>query len=213
MKQVDKSHYDFERYHSPQRFTSYYYQLKAIRELAPDAVLEIGVGDHTFQTLAKQHGIDIYGMDLDPELTPSLCASATQIPLCDSSMDTIAAFQVLEHIPYEQLPGIVAEMFRVCRKGVVISLPEFGNASIVLNVPMVRHLAIPIPHCSPIHPEHHFDGEHYWEIGKRGFPRSRIIETFHESGFLCTGTWINPYFAYHRFFIFRKPLSQADMTP
>jgi predicted SAM-dependent methyltransferase len=204
MKQVDKSHYDFERYHSPYRFTSYFYQLQAIRELLPDNVLEIGVGDHTFQTLAKQHGINAYGMDLDPELSPSLCASATQIPLFDASIDAIAAFQVLEHLPYNQLPTIAGEMHRVCRKGVAISLPEFGNASLVLNIPMVRHIAIPIARCSPIHPEHRFDGEHHWEIGKRGFPLNRIIATFRESGLACKKTWINPYFAYHRFFVFRK---------
>lgn len=203
-KQVDKSHYDYFRYQSPTRFTSYYYQIKASLELQPETIVEIGVGDGTFLTLARNYGIRAYGLDFDRELSPSVCASALQIPLKDESVDVVAAFQILEHLPYESLSLAAGEMRRVCRKGVVVSLPEFGNASVTLNLPFVRHIAIPVPHCFPFRPKHEFNGEHYWEINKSGFSLSRILTTFKESGLACQKTWINPYLSYHRFFIFEK---------
>jgi len=46
-----------------------------------------------------------------------------------------------------------------------------------------------------------FDGEHYWEIGKRGYPLSKIINEIQKARFKVEKTYSrvfeNPY---HRFF-------------
>lgn len=206
MKQVDKSHYDYFRYQTPERFSSYYYGIKAVMEVAPETLLEIGVGDGLFLNMVRHYGIDAYGMDIDSSLGPSLCGSVLQIPLCDGSVDCTVALQVLEHLPFEKLSGIASELFRVSKSGVIISLPEQGNTSFVLRLPYVRPINILIPNFFPFHPKHRFDGEHYWEINKRGFPLSRVIQTFDKAGLKCRKTWINPFHPYHRFFIFDKNL-------
>ncbi|MHA1380617.1 MAG: hypothetical protein ACTSRG_19795 [Candidatus Helarchaeota archaeon] len=51
---------------------------------------------------------------------------------------------------------------------------------------------------------HKFNGEHYWEIGKAGYPLSKIIKDIQKTGFEVEKTYRvfeNPY---HRFFILRK---------
>jgi len=53
-------------------------------------------------------------------------------------------------------------------------------------------------------PINNFDGEHYWEIGKAGYPLSKIINEIQKAGFRVKKTYRifeNPY---HRFFILRK---------
>ena len=49
-----------------------------------------------------------------------------------------------------------------------------------------------------------FDGKHYWEIGKAGYPLSKTLMRFKKAGFKIEKTYRvfeNPY---HRFFILRK---------
>jgi len=49
-----------------------------------------------------------------------------------------------------------------------------------------------------------FNGEHYWEIGKAGYPLNRIINEIQRAGFKIEETYRifeNPY---HRFFILKK---------
>ena len=49
-----------------------------------------------------------------------------------------------------------------------------------------------------------FDGEHYWEIGKAGYPLSKIINEIQKVGFRVEKTYRvfeNPY---HRFLLLRK---------
>lgn len=213
MKQVEKNHYTFSGYQTPERFTSYYYQLKTTLEIKPDSVLEIGVGDGIFSMLLSHHSILNYGMDIDLELNPSVNGSVMQIPFRDESIDLCVAFQILEHLPFEHLTLIAAELFRVSRLGVVISLPEFGNASLALALPYMRKIRIAVPRAFPFRRKHKFDGQHYWEINKRGYPRARIINTFQKAGLNCEKTWLNPYNPYHRFFIFRKihdPINPCD---
>lgn len=202
--QVDTSHYDYGEYQSAERFTSFYYQLRYILESRPKSVLEVGIGDGLLLAMLRHYGVRTWGMDLDPALQPSLCGSVLGIPLQNESMDTCAAFQVLEHLPFESLGRSARELARVCRRHVIISLPEHGNAGLVLSLPYVRKIRIHVPNLLLVRPQHKFDGQHYWEINKRGYPRARIIDTFQQAGLTCESSMLNPYNPYHRFFKFSK---------
>jgi hypothetical protein len=207
MRQVDALHYNFGRYQSAERFTSYYYQLRYLLECQPKSVLEIGIGDGLLGAMIEHYGIRSYGMDLDSNLNPSLCGSALSIPLLDASVDICAAFQVLEHLPFEHLYQAAQELARVCCRYTVISLPEHGNASFVINLPYLRMMRLVVPNILMMRPQHRFDGQHHWELNKQGFSRSRLTNIFREAGLVCVDTRLNPYNPYHRFFKFEKAYS------
>jgi predicted SAM-dependent methyltransferase len=50
------------------------------------------------------------------------------IPLPDASVDAFQAEDVFEHIPYDRLPPVVNEIFRVLRPGALfrLSVPDYG---------------------------------------------------------------------------------------
>jgi len=49
-----------------------------------------------------------------------------------------------------------------------------------------------------------YDGEHYWEIGKAGYPLQRIINDIRKTGFNIKKTYRIFEWPYHRFFILKK---------
>jgi len=204
MKQVDHAHYAFTAYENPERFTSYYHQVRAALQLAPDTLMEVGVGSKAFAALMLAQGVRVITVDIDPELRPSLCGSVLELPLADGSVDVAAAFQVLEHLPFEHLGTAMAELTRVSRKGVVISLPEFGNIGIVASIPFVRKLRFASRALAGWYPRHRFDGEHHWEINKRGYRLGEVITVLTHADVTLVDTWLNPYNPYHRFFVLEK---------
>jgi SAM-dependent methyltransferase len=201
-QQVTKEHYNFGKYTTPGRWMSHYHQIRSILRFAPKSVLEIGVGDGVLRAYLQRNADMTYtSADIAADLQPDIVASVTALPVPDQSHDVTCAFQVLEHLPFEEVPKALAELCRVARKGVVISLPHNGPSfAFLLRLPLLPALRwackIPLPQ------RHTFDGEHYWEIGKRGYPLSRVRRMLRgvadiESEFLV---FENPY---HRFFLLR----------
>src|SRR5690554_6403576 len=101
MKQVEKSHYRFQEYETEARFTSYYHQLKAVLELKPDTLLEVGGGTGCFLALVRNTGITAWSADVDADLQPTVAAFVLQLPYKEGGADVCVAFQVLEHLPFD----------------------------------------------------------------------------------------------------------------
>ncbi len=203
-KQVNKDHYSFSNYLSKQRWISYWHQLDEIIKLQPDTVLEIGVGAGVFKNIAGIFDINVETVDIDPDLKPDHVASVFELPFKNNSYDVVAAFQVLEHISYENLEKAVGEIKRVAKRYIVISLPDakprwhysfyipkFGVKNFYINRPtfgIVKHI---------------FDGEHYWEINKKGYSLKSFLKLMHKLGLELITTYRVPEFTYHRFFVLR----------
>lgn len=201
-KQVNKSHYAFERYMTKARWASVWHQIDEVSQLKPENVLEIGPGLGVFKKVASAFDIAVETLDLDPELNPDHLGSATALPFEDSAYDVVCAFQMLEHLPYEKSLQAFKEMARVSKRHIVISLPDaktmwpyrvhipkFGGHDILIPKPIFRLR------------NHHFDGEHYWEINKIGFELRQIVNDFSKHAQLIK-TYRVPENPYHRFFIF-----------
>ncbi|MFZ2268822.1 MAG: class I SAM-dependent methyltransferase [Azonexus sp.] len=204
MKQVDKSHYQFQNYMSKARWCSLWHQLDEILRTEPEKVLEIGQGQGLLKAIAAQYGIRIETLDLDPELNPDHIGSATEIPLADSMFDVVCAFQMLEHLPYDLSLQAFREMARVCRKHVIISLPDAKHIwRYQFHVPKIGPMDFLIPRPSFGEQTHKFDGEHYWEINKKGYGLDRVTRDFSSICRLIKTYRVseNPY---HRFFVFEK---------
>ena len=204
MKQVDKSSYEFERYMSKARWISVWHQVNEVLRLKPESVLEIGPGPGLFKLIATQNGLHVETMDPDPELNPDHLGSATAIPLPDSSFDTVCAFQMLEHLPYESSLQAFGEMARISRNNIVLSLPDAEPVwRYVFHVPKLGILDWSVRRPFSRLKRHQFDGEHYWEINKKNYLLNRILSDFARIAKVkCTYRVAeNPY---HRFFVFEK---------
>ena len=202
-KQVDKSHYEFSRYVGIDRWASYHAQIKAVLERGPDSVLEIGVGDGVLRDYLKQHlSINYRSLDIDPELHPDIVGSVTAIPLPSESVDYVLAFEVLEHLPFETLPSAIKEIARIAKQGVIMSLPHFGPpVKFLLKLPFLPEIRFAWK--IPFFKRHVFNGEHYWEIGEKGYPTGVIREVLGEH-FVIVQEFIPFENQYHHFFVLAK---------
>lgn len=202
MQQVDKSNYDFKKYSFEGRFVSYYWQLKEVLDQEPTSVLEVGVGDRVFGSFIKSNTpISYTSVDVAEDLHPDIVGSVLELPFADKSFDVVCAFEVLEHLPFDQFDRALAELARVARTHVVISLPHFGPMlSFSLKIPFLPQLRFAFK--IPFHKTHIFNGQHYWEIGKRGYHISLIRNKLSAHGdivrdFVPFGS------PYHHFFVLK----------
>lgn len=200
--------YDFGKYTNIERWSSYWHQLDEILSCGPKSVLEIGVGDKAVGSYLRANFADLQykSLDQDARLNPDIVGTVESLPLPDGSFDVVCAFEVLEHLPFEKFPIALKEIRRVAREHAIISLPHWG-----------RHFSLQarLPYFGKLGWQHKFNpwpkahqpgGEHFWEIGKKGYSLERIKEAITLSGLEITKDYIAFESPYHHFFILKiKP--------
>jgi len=203
-KQVDKSHYEFAKYVAKPRWASIWHQLDEVMRLKPERVLEIGPGPGVFKAMASLFGVSVETLDIDPELNPDHVASVFEMPFEDGAFDVVCAFQMLEHLPFDQSMQAFEEMARVARSKVIISLPDARPVwPFLVHIPRTGALQMLVPRPWSGPKRHDFDGEHHWEINKKGFDLNFVVRELRKIPRLnMTQTYRVWDFPYHRFFIF-----------
>lgn len=203
MKQVDKEAYRFERYSHPGRWASYFYQIREVLRLNPKSVLEVGSGDGVVKNYLRENtGVEYTSIDVAGDLHPDVVGSVTALPFADASYDVVCAFEVLEHLPFEDFEKALTELSRVAQSAVVLSLPHFGpSVKFLLKVPFLHELSFAFK--VSFARKHTFNGQHYWEIGKRGYPVKRIREVLQKYGEV-TEDFVPFENQYHHFFVVNK---------
>lgn len=201
--QVSKSHYG-RSYRSRDRWLSYFYQLALVRTFAPASVLEVGPGEGVVTENLRRDGVRVVTCDIAEDLRPDVVGSITALPCKDGEFELALAAEVLEHIRFEDVPQALRELRRVSSAHVVISLPHPGWVfSLSLKLPLLPYLNLffQIPFFWQ---EHKFNGEHYWELGKKGYPVSRFVAAAREAGLELVKTLKHIDDPVHRLFVFKK---------
>lgn len=200
---VPVEHY-FKDYDTRQRFNSYWNQINEVMKTNPEKVLEIGPGNKTVANYLKNQGIDITTADIDKRLNPDCVCSITELSkhFEESSFDTVLCAEVLEHIPFEYFEKALIELHYVCREFLILSLPDSRiSLMAMLQIPIIGiktiTLKVPFPR------RHRFNGEHYWEIGKSGYPLAKITRLL-EKKFIVVKSFNSPENMYHLFFVLKK---------
>lgn len=171
------------RYMSLPRMITHWHQANAVAEQVPQdgSVLEIGPGAGHTTWLLRNWGMQVTTLDFDPNLKPDIVGDVTALPCADKSVDCVLAAEVLEHIPFQEFQVALREMRRVARKAVVISLPApFVGASLLVNITGLKLLDLFVG--LPFWAKHSFDGEHHWELGKRGTSLGTVRRAIEGSG-------------------------------
>jgi len=181
--QVDYRQYFSRKYNHRVRWMNFWHQIDEICGLEPQEVLEVGKGNGLVSDHLKKMGYPVKTLDIDPEVCPDVVGSIHKLPFVDNEFDLILAAEVLEHLPFENVPQAVSELKRVSRRFVIITLPYAGSRFLFrLKIPKIPELIVflPIPYFWKKHKK---TSEHFWEMGKRGFSRGKIRRLFAKCGF------------------------------
>jgi hypothetical protein len=205
-KQVNKAHYSFSNYFNKRRWQSLWHQVDEILSVSPKNLLEVGPGVGILKNILKTFGLHVETLDLDSELKPDHIASVLKLPFNDGSYDCVCAFQMLEHLPYDQSLIAFGEMVRVSNKHILISLPDASVLwPISISFPKIGTFCIYIPNpISFFNREHVFDGQHYWELNKKKYAISRIKSDFLKFNVTLKRSYRVKENPYHRFFVYVK---------
>lgn len=201
--QVGKTHYEGSAYRSKERWISYFYQLDLIHQTKAASVLEIGVGNGTVSRELIARGLSVKTVDVAEDLRPDFICSVTELSVADASFDVVLAAEILEHIHFADVPKALREIARVCRTHAVISVPHPGFiSSIILKLPKLRlALLLKVPFFWQ---RKTATEEHYWELGRPGYPVSRLVREAESAGLQLVTTRVHVDDPAHRFFLFAK---------
>jgi len=210
--QVPTGHYRPAEYDELHRWVSYWYQIQSVLRTRAHSVLEIGVGSGVLSSyLRTRAGLEVTTCDFDDSLNPDLVVDVRQLDavVAAGSFDTVVAFQVLEHLPFQDFVPALRQLGRASRSSVILSLPHYGwnwQGRLRLwkwNWAFSRRIS----KC----PEWGFDGEHHWEIGTSGHSlrqvRTAVSEVLDiERNYFC------PDYSYHYFFECQKRSSESAIS-
>ena len=212
--QVNKEHYFQKDYDSLNRFISYFYQADLTQEVARanDAnfkILEVGKGNGFFSDYLKKLGYNVTTCDFDKNHAPDVVADVRSLPLKNNSFDVVTAFEVLEHIPFEDFPKALLEFQRVASRHVIISVPYKSTFfEFVFRFPGVRTL-FKKPFLSVLlrlpmkFGGIKVSGQHYWEIDASKYSLRKVRKILSDNFRIVKelSPVLNPY---HYFFVLEK---------
>ena len=178
--QIDSGIYHSrEKYMTVERWSTYALAISEIMKINPKKILEIGPGNGIVTSILKKIGFEVKTLDFDSSLNPDFVFDVSNDSILDLKQydfDLILASEVFEHIKYEDflkslknlsqmcqtlVITIPSERLRSCFFGFCLKLPLFGKISHGFKLKYKRRPNI-------------FEGQHYWEIGKTGYPFGKI---------------------------------------
>jgi hypothetical protein len=170
-------------------------------------VLEIGIFNSLLTEILRQSNYNVTTADIDPNLKPDIMLDLTEdFTLPKDKFDAIVLFQVLEHFPYEQSELALQKLATFTKKYLVISIPNTTQyLSLQIKTSFLlkaRHLLWEIPKFWTTIPI--CDDEHYWEMGLKGYPKKRILESVAKAGLTIKEEYVDPTFPYHYFLVLEK---------
>ena len=204
MNQVTKNHYDFNKYCTKERWASYWHQLNGILSFQHKNALIIGDGDGLMKHICQNLGINVDIADIASDLSPNYLVSVNELTkVIDKKYPVVLCCQVLEHLPFDKFELSINELSKVCSDTCIISLPQD-------HIPFYLRLGTGVCNINKVFcfykfwNKHQFDGEHYWELGGKGYSLRKIRRILSKY-FQIEKDYTVKENTYHHFFICKKP--------
>lgn len=181
--QVPENYYS-AAYDEYDHWLRYYWIIRNMVDRKVNSVLEVGVGSGVVASYLRNIGVQVTTFDIDPSLKPDHLGSVTELPFRDGEFEAISCCEVLEHMPFEQSEKAIGELYRVAQKYVVVSVPyAVLSFAFLLRLPILqlRELRVRLPFFR--FNELKQGTQHHWELGRKGFPPSRLKNAFTNAGF------------------------------
>jgi ubiquinone/menaquinone biosynthesis C-methylase UbiE len=205
MVKAEFYNYSIPKFNKKKRVFSYWYQVNEIFIHSPKNILEIGIGNGFVSDYLRKKGFKVTTLDIDKNLNPDIIGNVLNIPFSNKSFDMVACFEVLEHLPYDNFTKALNEIYRVCYKYTIISLPDINRVCrFNIEIPKLGEIKklIPIPRFKKVTLKP--GGVHFWEIGVKNYPLQRIRSDIENVGFIIQNTYRIYEYPFHRFFILKK---------
>lgn len=191
--QVDSSHYWKETYLCRERFLHYREQFVALLNLKPSSILEIGPGPGLLSSMLRCVCEKVVTVDFADDLKPDIVSDIKNIPLKDASFDVVCSFQVLEHIPWDEVPEALREMARLSKNYVLFSVPD--NEEMKEPILSIRFTLLSRSIGYTLKRKRYNgvsnEKEHYWEIGVNGASNIALKEIINNSGLTLIKNWLD----------------------
>ena len=202
--QVEAGTYQGKHYSTPERFLSYFEQVNAVTSLEDVRdVAEVGKGSGVTSSLLRNAGYDVTTIDFDKTLDPDVHSSILEVKdKVSKKFDAVCCFEVMEHLEYRDFAACLDNLASVSRKYVIISLPYAGytvRVQFLVQKYGIRELKW-VFRVPMFWRTHRFDGEHYWEVGKRGHSVEKTRRAISEK-LNVTRTWKLPFNCSQVFFM------------
>lgn len=164
-------------------FVNTYRQYEDIRSCGSVRnILIIGPGQGLDTAVLRWTGYEVTTFDIDETFEPDVIGSVHDMDMFrDGQFDVVTASHVLEHLAVPYLDGALAELARVAKHAIVYLpiygrhvqvrvAPGFKDLDLAVNVDVFNYLHKP----DGITPQY-AAGQHFWEIGMRGFRVRDVI--------------------------------------
>jgi hypothetical protein len=158
-------------------FVNTAYQYRDVQSLnTGNRVLIIGPGQGLEAAVFRWRKYEVTTLDIDTVFEPDVVSSCHDMKMFDDGQfDVAIVSHVLEHLPIALLKPAMAEIARVARHALVY-LPIAGRHCSVRAMPGIRNIDVSLtldlaPFWQTPDPRtpRYCGGQHYWEIGLRGF--------------------------------------------
>ena len=209
------------------RFSSLRIQLASVTDLGDlvSSILEVGPGSGFFAFIAKNLGYSIKTVDIKARTNPDYLGDFREVDISER-FDLVAAFEMLQHLPYSDLPSTLKKLAALSNRYVLISVPtRIHSIGLSIEIPgffAPRRLGLGWlrgSHTLSIKwewprandpTEREWTGRddywnpHYWEVGRKSFPQSRVLSDIESTGLKILWARHNPRFHHHLFILTEK---------
>ena len=113
--------------------------------------------------------------DYDPDLNPDIIGDVREIDeIVTQKYDCILCCQVLEHLEWRFFEDIIRRLSLICNDTLILSLPQRQvNFRLKFDIPKI-HFKILMSVKLFLKKRFTFNGEHYWEVESKGYPKKAI---------------------------------------
>jgi uncharacterized UPF0146 family protein len=161
----------------------YWFQQKImegfINKNKSETIIEIGVGSEFTANYCRSKGFDVTTLDIDEAKKPDILANVVEYDFKEK-YDHLMAFEILEHIPFEESQKIIKKIPTFVKKFAFISLPR--NERTLLNIEIKLPLLKKIKLEWKILARKIFTEAHHWELDYKGYKTKMIEKSFIDAG-------------------------------
>ena len=144
-----------------------------------DSLVEIGIGSGFTSNYLRSKKVDVLTVDIDKDKSPDIVSDATNFKP-DKNYDHFCAFEVFEHMDFDEMGSIIDNIKENINKNIFISVPIFKKTPISLELKIKSiwiSITIATPKTKIIDPHHH------WELNYKDYSEKRLLNVFEQRDF------------------------------